>query len=868
MLDQLTPLLASGHPALAPTRRLAHTLRRAYNTTMRAKLGDTGVWRTPDITTVDAWLLRLAEECVIDGTPLSGRRITTLLDSNQERLIWEHIIRTDSADLQRPDLAATAAMQAHAALVQYAPSFHAERFDEQADARAFRRWRQAFHARCMQEGWICAAEAMSGVIDLVRAGGVRVPKRIGWVENTEYAEGAEQGSWKGFERDLLRAFEEAGVEVVVVRPELCESQVRGVVCASVEDEVRAAAEWCRELLLQDGSLRIGVVVPDLSERRGMVERMFGDVLDPAANLEECDALSGVFDVSLGVPLVDVPVVRAGVWGIEVMQAGVRPEIINAVQRSVYFSFSDDADIRGAGWTRTSTLLSPTEWRGIFEEQLRRLGWPGGQRGLDSREYQAAERFRGVLADFGRYDRIVPRLSLADAIALLHMSTASATFQQQALDAPVQILGVIEAAGHRFDRMWIAGMTADAWPAPPRPLSFIPIWLQRAAGIPGTTPEAALAESRARTAMLRGSAPVVVVSHPALVDDQPALPSPLWSDVTFEVHEPEVRDEEGGRTPDLESFTDTHGPALHPGEAVSGGVSVLQKQAACPFRAFAEHRLGARPTDPIPHGMEARDRGTLLHAALQEFWRVVVSQDALLALDEDALALHIRDAVDAGVRQVRREPRVAEDPLLEVERERCADVLRAWMDLERARAPFTVRMREKEISLHVGDLALRGRIDRVDQLADGHLALVDYKTGKHHFRDWLDARMDEPQLPAYACHGAVDGAPLDVAALLFANVRDPRDRSSWSGLADRNDLAPGVLRSDGEGAGRTQPPGLPWTDLMQTWRRDLEQLAAAFVAGDARVDPKNPPKTCEYCPQQSFCRIHELRDLQIDTEEDA
>lgn len=867
MLAHLTPLLSSGHPALVPTRRLAHTLRRAYNTTMRAKLGDTGVWRTPDITTVDAWLLRLAEECVIDGTPLTGRRITTLLDSNQERLIWEHIIRTDSADLQRPDLAATAAMQAHAALVQYAPSFHAERFDEQADARAFRRWRQAFHARCVQEGWICAAEAMAGVIDLVRAGGVRILKRIGWVENTEDAEGAEQG----FKRDLPRALEEAGVDVVVARPEMVESQVRGRLCASPEDEIRAAAEWCRKLLLQDGSLRIGVVVPDLSERRGMVERVFGDVLDPAANLEECDALSGVFDISLGVPLADVPVVRAGVWGVEVLMSGVRPEIINAVRRSVYFAVADDAGIRGVGWTGTSTdrsLRSPSEWRGIFEEQLRRLGWPGGQRSLDSREYQAAERFRGVLADLGRYDRIVPRLPLADAIALLHTTTTSATFQQQALDAPVQILGVLEAAGHRFDRLWIAGMTADTWPAPPRPLSFIPLWLQRAAGIPGTTPEAALAESRARTAMLRGCAPDIVVSHPALVDDQPALPSPLWSDVTFEVHEPEVGDEEGGRTPALETFTDARGPALQPGEAVSGGVSVLQKQAACPFRAFAEHRLGARPADPIPRGMEARDRGTLLHAALQEFWRVVVSQDALLALDEEALALHIRDAVDAGVRQVRREPRVAGDPLLEVERERCMDVLRAWMELERARAPFTVHMREKEISLHVGDLALRGRIDRVDQLADGRLALVDYKTGEHRFREWLDARMDEPQLPAYACHGAVDGAPLDGAALLFANVRDPRLGSSWSGLADRDDLAPGVLRSDGKGQGRTQPPGQSWTELMQTWRRDLEQLAAAFVAGDARVDPKKPPKTCEYCPQQSFCRIHELRDMQTDEEDDA
>jgi hypothetical protein len=50
--------------------------------------------------------------------------------------------------------------------------------------------------------------------------------------------------------------------------------------------------------------------------------------------------------------------------------------------------------------------------------------------------------------------------------------------------------------------------------------------------------------------------------------------------------------------------------------------VFQYQAACPFRAFVELRLGAEDLEvPVP-GLDARQRGTLIHAALEVFWTEV------------------------------------------------------------------------------------------------------------------------------------------------------------------------------------------------------------------------------------------------------
>jgi hypothetical protein len=61
----------------------------------------------------------------------------------------------------------------------------------------------------------------------------------------------------------------------------------------------------------------------------------------------------------------------------------------------------------------------------------------------------------------------------------------------------------------------------------------------------------------------------------------------------------------------------------------------------------------------------------------------------------------------------------------------------------------------------------------------------------------------------------------------------------------------------------------WEDLLETWRQQLIDLAAGFCSGDARVDPKNYPATCEHCDLQLFCRIYErLDDNSIEQDDES
>jgi ATP-dependent helicase/nuclease subunit B len=158
---------------------------------------------------------------------------------------------------------------------------------------------------------------------------------------------------------------------------------------------------------------------------------------------------------------------------------------------------------------------------------------------------------------------------------------------------------------------------------------------------------------------------------------------------------------------------------------------------------------------------------------------------------------------------------------------------------------------------MGGLRVQVRPDRVDRLADGTLAIVDYKTGKVRSEAWLGPRPDEPQLPLYATAcvqgvvGGQGGGAERVGALMFAQLR-PGDTRAVA-LAHAEGLLPGATVI-GPTEIRITRPG--WDGLLADWQEVLAQLAQQFVAGDAAVAPKDYPQTCRTCALALACRAAE------------
>jgi probable DNA repair protein len=290
---------------------------------------------------------------------------------------------------------------------------------------------------------------------------------------------------------------------------------------------------------------------------------------------------------------------------------------------------------------------------------------------------------------------------------------------------------------------------------------------------------------------------------------------------------------------VEHFTDDDGPVLDAGTEVRGGAALFKDQAACPFRAFAHHRLGARSLDAADLGLDAMERGSLVHRVLELIWQALGTQQQLLSLPTPAVDALIHRAVDEALAPaVARRPQTFTERFTSVERGRLRGLVREWLDVERGRPPFAVVACEQSRNFRVGGIDGQLRVDRLDRLDDGRLVVIDYKTGNVPARPWDGGRPEEPQLPLYAITGA-DA----VAAVAFARLR--AGASGFKGMAAAADMLPEVKAV------------ADWGQLQTDWRRTLIALAAEFERGHAAVAPRDGEQTCRTCDLHSFCRVHEL-----------
>ena len=182
------------------------------------------------------------------------------------------------------------------------------------------------------------------------------------------------------------------------------------------------------------------------------------------------------------------------------------------------------------------------------------------------------------------------------------------------------------------------------------------------------------------------------------------------------------------------------------------MSVLADQAACPFRAFAKHRLRARERDAADIGISPSERGTVAHEALEYFWRDIGSQRELLARSQEEIDAvidrSVSAALDGGLS--RRHRNASLERSRSLEQTRLENLLAEWLELEKRRQDFTVLEREQPRPVEVGGLTLQIKADRLDRLADGTHAILDYKTSdKQGTKDWEGDRPNAPQLMLYA-----------------------------------------------------------------------------------------------------------------------
>ena len=398
--------------------------------------------------------------------------------------------------------------------------------------------------------------------------------------------------------------------------------------------------------------------------------------------------------------------------------------------------------------------------------------------------------------------------------------------------------MLEAAGLRFDHLWIMGLHDEALPAPANLNPFLPTSLQREHRLPHSSSEHELEFASKLMDRLLASAPDVVFSYPETEGDRALTPSPLVAaGVWLEADEENTFDGWIARMRSAAVFdeiADETGPELAQSDS-TGGFSLFKDMAACPFRAFAKHRLAARPLEDADFGLSYRDRGTTVHKALEVIWLELGSHARLLAFDSSELQSLIARGADAAVAKLG--PGIGRN----LEKQRLQKILTEWLELEKSRPEFTVAGIEAERLIAIGGLQIKTRADRVDALPDGREIILDYKTGQLKTRGWEGERPDEPQLPLYC---ATNERPVAGAAFAVIRVGELRFR----GLTTQDVSLPALTKM-------AIDPAIPFDRQLLEWRRVLEHLAEDFRAGKAQVDPK--PGACDNCGLRALCRIREF-----------
>lgn len=188
------------------------------------------------------------------------------------------------------------------------------------------------------------------------------------------------------------------------------------------------------------------------------------------------------------------------------------------------------------------------------------------------------------------------------------------------------------------------------------------------------------------------------------------------------------------------------PTARPNREIS--LSALEMLAKCPLAWFYRYGLSLYPNQD-PEYDEARwldqlQRGSLLHEVFEAFTRRFQGKQDTLAGDDARSA--IEGIAAAAVARWRSEVPPPAESVFDAERAEIHRAALAFLQMERDRYAAGDRGRWVSFELSFGrgerpgpfvlpdgrTLLTHGRADRVDEMPDGTLRVIDYKTGKAAF----------------------------------------------------------------------------------------------------------------------------------------
>ena len=354
-------------------------------------------------------------------------------------------------------------------------------------------------------------------------------------------------------------------------------------------------------------------------------------------------------------------------------------------------------------------------------------------------------------------------------------------RREVRDAPqvhpdIMIWGTLEARVQGADTVILGGLNDGIWPAQPAPDPWLNRQMRKDAGL--LLPERRIGLS-AHDYQQAVAAQTVILTRPLRNADAEAVPSRWLNRLTNlmdglpDRNGPQALGCVRQRGQDwlrLAAAFDAPATAVEPAPRPSPrppvaarpeklSLTQIEKLIRDPYSIYARHILRLRKLEPLRQEPDPRLRGEVLHTILETFVREAEQggKARLLAIAETVLATRVAWPIARAIWRARID--------------RAADAFIAF-SANTGGMPVAL---EEAGSITLTDLhfTLTGILDRIDQMPDGSLHLIDYKTGNPPTVEQQKA-FDKQLLLAAAIAergGFANIGPTPVSKITYVGIKD-------------------------------------------------------------------------------------------------
>ena len=819
----------------------------------------------PNVMSLSTFIKWAWEQAQIFGYPAALNNV--LITQEQTFLSWVDIIKNDKSliTIMPPTELANGAVRAYKHLKLWKLS-ETDFIPDSDESIRFQQWATQFTSN--MKGKVTEEEAIGIIIDAISDKVIPMPEHISLWAFDEVP-------------PLFQALFEAISQCTTLQ--YCSEERPPATCyqtASFDNDtqLKNMAAWAYNTYEMEPSSTIAIVVPDLVAKRQLLINALDEAFEPQVILPNTPDYVQPYNVSAGTPMSSQPIIMLAKKILTVGAASTDVATLRSIVMSPFIGNSESESGKRALFDLTLQEV-PTElslsqmvslercppklmasvkqflkimndaperdtvgnWLKRFESALFAIGWPG-ERLPNSKEYQALKQHNELLHRLCSHYN-TDTVTRDTAIYYYHLALSNTLYAAESKDCPIQVLGVLEAAGLTFDYIYILDMYDTVWPAKATPTPFLPELLQIEHGMPHSDASRELEFAKVLDNRFKRSCNSLIYSYCNTEKERKLTPSIFavgehLSGNVFKVNELNHIDLLYKQIP-VKVLQDDMVPLET--EVATGGVSLLEDEARCPFSAFVKHRLKVAEMPVVRMGFSPQQRGIILHEVLEYFWEDMKTHEALVQLTQEERAQKVLQSIERAFSAFTTKEDIS-STLIEMEVQLLSKVIDKWLDIEVQRPAFIVEELEQKKLVTIGPLTIRIRIDRKDRLIDNdRVVFIDYKSGSA-IANKLDhaAGLTDVQLPISALTAenvdTVAYASLKTGEELYSGLADP---TSSNVSRDKHTLIKAASGS--------------MSEQIEQWKVRLETLAEQYAEGVVTLTPS--VASCQFCPVKLTCRIN-------------